>query len=307
MASCHTRAGFLAKRSSGKGKEGACRRHVTDEATRPDGRLVRKPDTLAAVPKVSVVVITLNEASHIDDALASVAWADEIVVVDSGSTDNTVQLAQRHTDRVTSHAWPGYGAQKDHATSLASHDWVLSLDADERVTPELAAEITARLGVDEDPPHRGYRIPRTTRYAGRWMRTTDWYPDYQLRLYDRRVASWSTDLVHESVRVDGPVGTLARDIQHYAYPDLSSHVATINRYTTLAADQLTRDGRTAGLVDVLVHPPAAFLRNYLLRRGCLQGSAGLLVSLMNSYYVFLKYAKVRERAMVERSASHGDR
>ncbi|HCE04212.1 MAG TPA: hypothetical protein DEQ98_13345 [Acidobacteria bacterium] len=139
------------------------------------------------------------------------------------------------------------------------------------------------------------------------MRTTDWYPDYQLRLYDRRVASWSTDLVHESVRVDGPVGTLARDIQHYAYPDLSSHVATINRYTTLAADQLTRDGRTAGLVDVLVHPPAAFLRNYLLRRGCLQGSAGLLVSLMNSYYVFLKYAKVRERAMVERSASHGDR
>jgi glycosyltransferase involved in cell wall biosynthesis len=274
----------------------------------PDGRLARKPGgTLAAVPKVSVVVITLNEASHIDDALASVAWADEIVVVDSGSTDNTVQLAERHTDRVTSHAWPGYGAQKDHATSLASHDWVLSLDADERVTPELAAEITARLDVDEDPPHRGYRIPRTTRYAGRWMRTTDWYPDYQLRLYDRRVASWSTDLVHESVRVDGPVGTLARDIQHYAYPDLSSHVATINRYTTLAADQLTRDGRTAGLVDVLVHPPAAFLRNYLLHRGCLQGSAGFLVSVMNSYYVFLKYAKLRERVMVERSASRGDR
>ncbi len=255
------------------------------------------------MPKVSVVVITLNEASHINEALSSVAWADEVVVVDSGSTDDTVQLARRHTDRVTTRAWTGYGAQKDHATALASHDWVLSLDADERVTPELAAEITARLHVDEAPPHRGYRIPRTTHYAGRWMRTTDWYPDYQLRLYDRRVASWSADLVHESVRLDGPVGTLTGDIQHYAYRDLSSHVSTINRYTSLAADQLSREGRQAGLVDLLLHPPAAFLRNYVLRRGCFQGSAGLLVSLMNSYYVFLKYAKLRERVIAARATS----
>jgi glycosyltransferase involved in cell wall biosynthesis len=259
------------------------------------------------VPEVSVVVITLNEASHIDDALASVAWADEIVVVDSGSTDDTVQLAKQHTDRVTYHPWAGYGAQKDHATSLASHDWVLSLDADERVTPELAAEITALLYGNNAPPHRGYRLPRTTRYANRWMRTTDWYPDYQLRLYDRRAASWSRDLVHESVRLDGPAGTLMHDIQHYAYRDLASHVATINRYTSLAADQMARDGRRAGLADLLVHPPAAFLRNYLLRRGCLQGRAGLLVSLMNSYYVFLKYAKLREQVHAAQARTGEDR
>lgn len=259
------------------------------------------------MPKVSVVVITLNEALHITDALASVAWADEIVVVDSGSTDDTVRLAKEHTDRVSHHDWTGYGAQKDHATSLASHDWVLSLDADERITPQLANEITTRVGGDEPPTHRGYRIPRTTQYAGRWIRTTDWYPDYQLRLYDRRVSSWSDDLVHESVRLDGPVDTLTHDIQHYAYQDLASHVATINRYTTLAADQLARAGRRAGMTDLLVHPPAAFLRNYLLRRGCLQGTAGLLVSLMNSYYVFLKYAKLRERTTAAATAARPER
>jgi glycosyltransferase involved in cell wall biosynthesis len=259
------------------------------------------------VPKVSVVLITLNEALHINDALASVAWADEIVVVDSGSTDDTVGLATQHTDRVSHRDWTGYGAQKDHATSLATHDWVLSLDADERITPELATEITARVRGDAAPTHRGYRIPRTTQYAHRWIRTTDWYPDYQLRLYDRRVASWSDDLVHESVQLDGPVGTLTHDIQHYAYQDLASHVATINRYTSLAADQMARDGRQAGMTDLLVHPPAAFLRNYLLRRGCLQGSAGLLVSLMNSYYVFLKYAKLRERTTAAVGVTRGER
>lgn len=258
------------------------------------------------MPKVSAVVITLNEASNISDALTSVAWADEIVVVDSGSTDDTVQLATQHTDRVTYHPWDGYGAQKDYATSLASYDWVLSLDADERVTPALAEEITTLLHREQGPTHRGYRVPRTTWYANRWMRTTDWYPDYQLRLYDRRGASWGRDLVHESVHLDGPPGTLAHDIQHYAYRDLAGHVATINRYTTLAANQMAREGRHAGLTDLLIHPPAAFLRNYLLRRGCLQGRAGLLVSLMNSYYVLLKYAKLREQVTAAQAVARGD-
>ena len=251
------------------------------------------------MPKLSVVVITLNEASNIDDALASVAWANEIVVVDCGSTDDTVALARRHTDRVSHRDWTGYGDQKNHATGLATHDWVLSLDADERVSPELATEITALLG--QGPAHRGYRIPRTTRYLGRWIRTTDWYPDHQLRLYDRRGASWSSDPVHESVRVDASVGRLRHEIRHHSHRDLSDHLATIDRYTTLAARQLLDRGRRAGPLDLLVHPPVAFFRNYLIRRGCVQGVPGLIVSLMNAYYVFLKYAKLWEL----RNEQHG--
>ena len=248
--------------------------------------------TLAIVPELSVVLITLNEAANIDDALSSVAWADEIVVVDSGSTDDTVERARRHAAQVSHRDWTGFGTQKDHATSLASHDWVLSLDADERVSPELAGEIQALLA--QDPPRRGYRIPRSTRYLDTWIRTTDWYPDYQLRLYDRRVAAWSSDRVHESVSVNGAVGALTGDIRHVPYRDLADHVATIDRYTTLAAGQLHDEGRRAHLAQLLTHPAAAFIRNYVLHRGCRQGVPGLIVSLMNSYYVFLKYAKLLE-------------
>ena len=244
------------------------------------------------MPKLSVVIITLDEASNIDDALASVAWADEIVVVDCGSTDDTVALAQRHTNRVSHRDWTGYGDQKNHGNGLATHDWVLSLDADERVSPELAIEIATLL--EQGPAHRGYRIPRTTRYLGRWIRTTDWYPDRQLRLYDRRVASWSGDRVHESVRVDASVGRLRHEIRHHSYRDLSDHLTRIDRYTTLVAAQLLDNGHRAGPIDLVVHPPAAFLRNYLFRRGCLQGVPGLVVSLMNAYYVFLKQAKLWE-------------
>ena len=248
---------------------------------------------LARVAKLSVVVITLNEASNINAALKSVSWADEIVVVDSGSTDDTVKLARCHTDRISHRRWTGYGAQKDYATHLASHDWVLSLDADERISTDLANEIQALLA--EQPRCNGYRLPRTTRYLGRWIRTTDWYPDYQLRLYDRRAASWSRDAVHESVQVTGQVGQLQHEIQHYAYSDLSSHLATIDRYTTLAATQWLNEGRRARLIDLVLHPAAAFLRNYLLRLGCVQGIPGLVVSLMNTHYVFLKHAKLWEQ------------
>jgi glycosyltransferase involved in cell wall biosynthesis len=244
------------------------------------------------VPKVTATIITLDEAANIDAALSSVQWADEVVVVDSGSADDTAERARRHNARVEVRPWPGYSAQKNYAASAASHDWILSLDADERVTPELAAEIQALLA--SEPAQRGYRIPRVSHYLGRWIRGTDWYPDYQLRLYDRRAGTWNGRRVHESVALNGEPGLLRHDLQHFPYRDISDHLATIDRYTTLAADEMRATGRVPSLAGVALNPPFAFLRNYILRGGFRAGGAGLIVSALNSYYVFLKLAKARE-------------
>jgi len=244
------------------------------------------------VPKVSVTVITRNEAADIGEALASVAWADEIVVVDSQSTDETVAIARRYTDRVVVREWPGYVDQKNYAASIASHDWILSLDADERVTPPLAAELQAlKAGA---PPEAAFRIPRVTWHLGRWIRTTDWYPDYQIRLYDRRAAQWSGRYVHESVSARGAIGRLRGELQHYAYRDIADHLETIDRYTTYAARQMQEAGQRAGLLQLAGHPPLAFLRNYVARGGFRDGVPGLVISSMNAYYVFLKFAKLWE-------------
>jgi len=251
------------------------------------------------VPKVSVTIITKNEAADIAAALDSVAWADERIVVDSRSTDETVAIAGRHGARVVSREWPGYAAQKNHAASLAKNDWILSIDADERVSPELAAEITTTLA--QEPAARGYRMPRVTFHLGRWIRTTDWYPDTQLRLYDRRAAAWTGRYVHEGVRVRGSVGRLRHELQHYAYRDVAEHMETIERYTTLAAKQMFEDGRRAGFLHIAVHPRLAFLRNYILKRGVLDGTPGLIISRMNAHYVFLKFAKLWELERCSRS------
>lgn len=244
------------------------------------------------MPKLTATVITLNEAANIDACLASVAFADEILVVDSGSTDGTLDLARTRGARVISQAWPGYSAQKNFAATAAAHDWILSVDADERVTPQLAAEIQRLLA--SEPGAAGYRCPRVAWHLGQWIRVTDWYPDYQLRLYDRRRARWASRRVHESVTADGPVGLLTEDLQHYSYRDISHHVTTMNRYTTLAAEEMHAAGRRAGLFDLMLHPPAAFLRNYILRRGFTAGTAGFVISAMNASYVFLKFAKLWE-------------
>jgi glycosyltransferase involved in cell wall biosynthesis len=244
------------------------------------------------VPKLTATVITLNEAAHIDACLASLAFADDLIVVDSGSTDGTPDLARKRGARVISHAWSGYSAQKNFAATEAQHDWILSVDADERVTPALATEIQQLLSTE--PAAAGYRCPRVTWHLGQWIRVTDWYPDHQLRLYDRRRARWAPRRVHESVTADGPVGLLTQDLQHYSYRDISHHVATMNRYTTLAAEDMHAAGRRAGFVELALHPPAAFFRNYILRRGFTAGTAGFVISAMNASYVFLKFAKLWE-------------
>lgn len=252
------------------------------------------------MPRLSATIITLNEAANITSCLDALSWADEVLVVDSGSTDGTADLARAKGARVIVREWPGsYAAQKNFAAGETAHDWILSVDADERVTPELASEIQTML--QTDPPVGGYRIPRLTWHLGRWIRRTDWYPDYQLRLYDRRRAHWPPRLVHESVRADGPIGYLTNDLQHYAYRDIAHHHQAMDRYTTLAARQMHEQGRRAGVLDVVIHPPAAFLRNYLLKRGFMDGLPGFIISAMNAYYVFLKFAKLWELQNVRRS------
>ncbi|HEX6463188.1 MAG TPA: glycosyltransferase family 2 protein [Vicinamibacterales bacterium] len=246
------------------------------------------------MPAVTVTVITRNESGNIDAALESVSWADEIIVVDAESTDDTAERARKHGARVDVRAWPGFSAQKDYAASIAANDWILSLDADERVTADLASEVRALLR--SEPSNRGYRVPRISYYLGRWIHGTDWYPDYQLRLYDRRAAQWNGRRVHESVALkQGEPGRLRHDLQHYPYRDISHHLATIDHYTTLASEQMVADGRTPSIVSVALHPPFAFLRNYVLRGGWRLGSVGFVVSALNSYYVFLKLAKAWDR------------
>jgi glycosyltransferase involved in cell wall biosynthesis len=244
------------------------------------------------VPKLSVTIIARDEAANIAAALSSVAWADDIVVVDSGSGDETVAMARQHTARVFVRQWPGYAAQKNWAAEQAAHDWILSIDADERVTPDLALEIRALLA--SEPSARGFRIPRVSHYLGRWLRSTDWYPDYQLRLYDRRAGRWGGTHVHEGVAVEGQVGRLRHELEHLPYRDISDHLRTIDRYSALSARQMYEAGRRVTPPGLALRPIAAFLRNYVARGGWRDGSVGLVVSGLNSYYVFLKFAKLWE-------------
>ena len=252
------------------------------------------------MPKISVTIITLNEAEHIGPAIDSVAWADEVVVIDAGSRDDTCEIARRKGARVEIRAWAGWVDQKNHAHSRAAHDWILSLDADERVTPALAGEIRALLATE--PARRGYRIPRVTFHLGRWIRSTDFYPDYQTRLYDRRAARWEGEYVHESVAVDSRPGTLRHEIQHYSFDDLSDQLARINAYSSLSARQMYERGRRSGPFALMIHPAAAFFRNFVLRRGFVDGTAGLLISIMNAYAVFVKLAKLWELELNTRNA-----
>jgi glycosyltransferase involved in cell wall biosynthesis len=243
------------------------------------------------VPKLSVTIITLNEAANIEACLASVDWVDDVLVVDSGSTDGTADLARAKGARVVVRDWPGYAEQKNFAAGAAAHDWILSVDADERVTPDLRQQIQQRLAAE--PAEAGFRMPRVTWHLGRWIRTTDWYPRLStpaLRSPSRRPGPHGP--CTNRCRQTGPVGRLTSDLQHFAYRDLQHHFATMDRYTTLAAEDMRAQGRRAGVFDLTMHPWAAFMRNYVLRRGFMDGTAGFVVSTMNAYYVFLKFAKL---------------
>jgi glycosyltransferase involved in cell wall biosynthesis len=244
---------------------------------------------------LSAVLIALNEEKMLEAALRSVSFCDEIVLVDSGSSDRTCEIAAQAGARVIVNApWPGFVAQRDFAVRAARHDWVLALDADERVGDALRVEIEGlRAGGFQAA---GYRIPRVASYLGRSIRGTDWYPDWQVRLFDRTRAAWQGNLVHESVTVRGPVGRLRGELEHHPYADISDHLRKIDSYTTLWARQAHGAGRSSNVVDVLAGASWAFFRNYVLKRGFLLGSVGLLVSVLNTHYTFVKLAKLRELA-----------
>jgi len=242
--------------------------------------------------RLSVVLICFNEEAILDKCLSAVQWADEIVIVDSFSTDRTVEIARRYTDKVRQHAWQGYGRQKNLAMGLASCPWVLSLDADEVVSPALAEEIRGVLA--RSPDRAGYRIPRRTRYLGRTLRHA-WTPDYKLRLFRRGRAVWGEEQVHESVRLEGPVGTLSAPLIHHSFASVEDHVRTLQRYTTLGADDLVRAGRRFSLARLLGSPLVLFAKQYLLKRGFLDGIPGLIACVLSAVHEFLKYAKLYER------------
>ncbi len=241
---------------------------------------------------LSAVVIAFNEERRIVPCLESLSFADEIVVVDSGSSDGTVAAARRFTDRVHVVAWKGFGPQKQAAVALAAHDVVLSVDCDERVTPELAREILSILAGNE--MRAGYSVPRRTFLGAKEIRHCGWYPDRTVRLFDRRRARFSDDLVHERVVAAGDVGECREHLLHHSFEGLSDLMAKLDRYSDLSARQMHARGRVCTPADVTIRPAAAFLKSYVLRLGFLDGFAGFVVSVTTAFLTFSKYAKLRE-------------
>jgi glycosyltransferase involved in cell wall biosynthesis len=243
-------------------------------------------------PRLSVAVITLNEAHHLRRCLESVAWADELVVVDAESHDKTVQVAREFTDRVVVRPWAGFAAQKNFALDQSAGEWVLSLDADEEAAPDLRPEIKAI--VTDARAHDGYAVRRQNVFLDRWIRHGGLYPDWQVRLFRRGRGRFEERAVHESVTVTGPVGRLSGHLVHRSYEGVSDFVERANRYSSLAAEQLIREGRRVRAGELLVRPLARFLSMYLLQGGFLDGRRGLLLAALYAYYVFMRSAKVWE-------------
>ncbi len=245
-----------------------------------------------ARPPLSVCVVAMNEERHIGACLRSADFADEWIVVDSHSTDNTRDIAAAAGARVIERDWPGHVEQKNFALDAATHDWVLCLDADERISPELRAAILAALTRDELPD--GFTVARRNHYMGRWIRHGGWYPDRKLRLFRKSRGRWRGANPHDRARVDGRVETLDGDLLHESYESIADHLRTIDSFTTIAAREKHGRGERARPFDLTLRPFAKFLHSYFIKAGFLDGFPGLVIAVTGSLYVFLKYAKLRE-------------
>jgi glycosyltransferase involved in cell wall biosynthesis len=243
--------------------------------------------------KISATIVALNEERNIGRAIRSLqSCTDEIVVVDSGSSDHTREIAASLGARVAEEPWRGYAAQKNFAASCAANDWILSIDADEELTPALAAEIAALK--TQPPVVDAFTMPRLARYLGRWIRHSGWYPDRKVRLYRRDRAQWQGEYVHESVEVSGRTGHLNSDLLHFTCDSRSQHLHTLDRYTSLAAKALVASGKPVPFRRLVADPPWTFVRSYIIQRGFLDGTHGFIIAGMAGFYTFMKYAKARQ-------------
>jgi len=247
--------------------------------------------------KISVCMITLNEEDHIRAACESVSWADEIVVVDSGSSDRTREIAAECGACVFENSWPGFAEQREFASAQATHDWILSLDADERVSEELRASIATLLANPDSELADGYLIPRRAFYMGRWIRGGGWYPDRQLRLYRKSVGHWQGAYIHESFTMspNARVGTLTGDLLHYTVRDAAEHHRMIGeRYAPLGARKMLEQGRRTSPLKIATIGPATFIRNFILKGGFRDGLAGLSIATFAAHHAFLKHLELWE-------------
>ena len=250
--------------------------------------------------KISVTIITKNEERNIRDCLESVKWADEIVVVDSGSTDDTLKICKSIQARIYQEDWKGFSRQKNSAIEKAGNEWILSLDADERIPPDLRKEIQTIL--EQNPPEQGYFIARRNFFLGRWIRHCGWYPDYNLRLFRKSQGRFGERAVHERVEIQGKLGYLKHPLEHKTYCSLGDFIQRMDRYSTLAAAEMRSQGRSYRFSDALLRPPFTFLQMYFLRAGFLEGYLGFLLSILYSFYTFLKYSKLKELSESEISS-----
>lgn len=240
--------------------------------------------------KLSVIVITKNEAENIRPCLESVKWADEIIVVDSGSSDATVEICRELGAHVYEHDWPGFGMQKNRALSYATHDWVFSIDADERVTHELQSQLIKAM---QDGNRDGYYVPRLSQFCGKYVRHCGWYPDYVLRLFRRTRGHFSDDMVHERVIIESKADRLTTPLLHYSYLNKADVQRKTEQYARAGAMQMLKKGKSASMVDAPLRAGWAFIRTYFLRLGFLDGVAGINIALMNFRTTYMKYRQLR--------------
>jgi glycosyltransferase involved in cell wall biosynthesis len=257
--------------------------------------------------KISATIITFNEESNIKAACESVAWADEIVVVDSESTDRTREIAEACGARVIVNPWPGFGAQKQFAVDHAQHDWIFSLDADERVSDDLRRAIEILKTRPEAAMGGGFLVSRRTFYQQRWIRGGGWYPDQQLRLFNRTKGSWKQRHIHESVALNpgATVGQLGGDLLHYTSPNATHHHRMIGeRYAPLAAQQMYEEGRRTSVLGVVTAGPSAFIRSFILKGGFRDGLAGFTIASFAAHHAFLKHLMLWEKQSTEHTDKH---
>ncbi len=246
--------------------------------------------------KISVYVPVLNEEDKIQNALQSVQWADEIVVVDTGCTDHTIDITRQYDCRIERLNFEGFGHLRNASVSLCKYDWILSIDADERVTPELQQEIMDTVNADDAMD--AYFIPRRNWFMGRWIKQCGWYPDYcQPKLFRKGALTYREDTVHEGFDIHGKVGHMKNDVLHYSFRDLSQVIVKMNHYSTLGMQKLEQQGKHVSMASALLHGLGAFLRIYFLKRGFLDGWAGFVIALSNFEGTFYRYAKfaIRQR------------